>query len=83
MFIAIKDKSARLRRIPMSLCPQTCRSYGASSFIGRESYKHLAALRPGQELKNTQQHAITALREISSKTAWAINCSSEKPIALH
>ena len=53
MFIAIKDKSARLRKSRMSLCPQTCRAYGASSFIGRESYKHLAALRPGADFNNT------------------------------
>src|SRR5688572_10869436 len=54
MFIATKDKGVRLRRSRMFICQQTCRSYGASSFlIGRESYRHLAALRPGQEFTNT------------------------------
>ena len=46
---------------------QTCRSYGASSFFIRASYKHSAALRPDQKhaLRPDQELALRPDQELA------------------
>ena len=62
MFIAIKDKGARLRRSRMFIffSRHVAPTERVVFLLKRESYKHLAALRPSQE--STTRYYPTTFR---------------------